>query len=221
MPKTVTPPPDAAAPAAGLDRRSLAQRVFDHLKAEILSGRLAPGTRIAEEQIVARLAVSRTPVREALRQLAEYGLVFLKPRSWAEVIRFDAQDAAEVLEVRTELETLIIRRLAGRLDAGTAARLAKIRNEAGRALAAGNIAAVFTLDSDWHLALAQASGHRLALSLLERLDARVQCARVQRCTNVRQITADLAMHETILAALTRGDTDAAAACMRRHIRRTS
>lgn len=213
------PAPRRTASSAGIDRRSLAQQVCDRIKAEILGGRLPPGSRIAEERVVARLAVSRTPVREALRKLAAYGLVTIKPRSWVEVVRLDDRDVEEVLELRAELEALVVRHACGRLSAAVVAELKTLQETAGRALAAGDVAAVFTADSDWHLALARASGHRTALALLEQMDARVQLARMRRCTAAAQVAADVAMHDRILAALVRGDARRAEACMRRHIRR--
>ena len=82
--------------------------VFNTLRRAILKGELEPGERLMEIALANKLGVSRTPVREALRQLELEGLVVMIPRKGAEVARITEKDLRDVLEVRTSLEKLAI-----------------------------------------------------------------------------------------------------------------
>ena len=75
-----------------------------HVRAEVLSGALAPGARVGEEALCARLGISRAPVREALRRLAEQGLIEHLPRRGYRVVVWSASDIVELFEVRRALE---------------------------------------------------------------------------------------------------------------------
>ena len=90
------------------DKYSLRGKVFESIREDILSGRYEQNTELKETAIGAELGVSRTPVREALRQLELEGLVVMIPRKGAEVARITEKDLRDVLEVRTSLEKLAI-----------------------------------------------------------------------------------------------------------------
>ncbi|MFC6010233.1 GntR family transcriptional regulator [Nocardia lasii] len=83
---------------------SLVEMTAHHVRAEVLSGALAPGERVGEEALCARLGISRAPVREALRRLAEQGLVEHLPRRGYRVVVWSAHDIVQLFEVRRALE---------------------------------------------------------------------------------------------------------------------
>lgn len=87
---------------------SVSKNVADHLRAEIRSARLKPGTRLRQEDIAVRLGVSTTPVREAFRILQTEGLVTLDPHRGVEVFRPSMEDVLEYYEIRQALELLAI-----------------------------------------------------------------------------------------------------------------
>jgi DNA-binding GntR family transcriptional regulator len=80
----------------------------------ILDGRLAPGERIRQEALAERYGVSRIPVREALRQLENEGLVTLVPHSGARVARLDFDECMEIYRLREALEPLLMEEVARR-----------------------------------------------------------------------------------------------------------
>src|ERR1700756_4552838 len=86
-----------------------AERVADavarRLAQAILSGDLAPGTRLREETLATNFSVSRTPVREALIQLSASGLAHLEPNRGATVLQLTADDVSEVYHLRAVLES--------------------------------------------------------------------------------------------------------------------
>ena len=83
---------------------SLVDMTARRLRAEILSGDLEPGQRLVEEQIRRRFAISRAPLREALRTLANQGLVEQLPRRGARVTQLTPTDIAELFDLRGLLE---------------------------------------------------------------------------------------------------------------------
>ena len=70
-----------------INKESLSDKVYALVKHQILSGELTGGMVISEEQLAQQFGVSRTPIREAIRRLSEYGLVIIKPRSHAMVYK--------------------------------------------------------------------------------------------------------------------------------------
>ncbi|MCG8359901.1 MAG: GntR family transcriptional regulator, partial [Kiloniellales bacterium] len=81
-----------------------ADELRQDLEAEIFAGRLAPGQRLDESKLAARFGVSRTPVREALLQLASIGLVEMRPRQGAVVAAVTIRRLLQMFEVMAELE---------------------------------------------------------------------------------------------------------------------
>jgi DNA-binding GntR family transcriptional regulator len=83
--------------------------IFDHLKKEILDGRIKPDDRLIERDLAQQLNVSRTPIREALRKLESEGLLSYLPRKGVVVQGFDISEIKEIYDIRKELECLAVR----------------------------------------------------------------------------------------------------------------
>ena len=103
----------------------MAPRLRDGIEEEIATGRFLPGERLDEQTLAERFGVSRTPVREALQQLAARGLVELRGRRGAIVSAPDAARLLEMFEVMAELEAMCGRLAARRLEAQTGAALSE------------------------------------------------------------------------------------------------
>lgn len=91
--------------------QGLRQIVYEKLKEAIVRGTIKPGSKLSEIELAEQMAVSRTPVREAIRQLAQTGLVTLTPRRGAFVTLPNMKDAADLYELRTALEILAVENL--------------------------------------------------------------------------------------------------------------
>jgi DNA-binding GntR family transcriptional regulator len=198
-------------------KRSLAQQVYDHVKKQILSGKIAGGERIAEEKLGAELGVSRTPIREALRRLEEYGLVRLKARSYAEVIQIDLEEGKDISQVRARLECLAAGLLAERATEDDVAALRKLAKECKANLKRGQLAGIFEKDSALHLEIAARSGNRVLLELTERLDAKVQLLRLATCKTRSAIKNHISLHDPLIDAIAKHDARKAEALMERHV----
>ena len=93
--------------------RTAVRHVVDKLREAISSGRLAPGSRLVEQDLAAQFQVSRGPIREALRELSYEGLVTLRPNRGAVVSSLAAEDILEVYVIRAVLGAVAIRQLIG------------------------------------------------------------------------------------------------------------
>jgi GntR family transcriptional regulator of gluconate operon len=91
---------------------TLSERAADVLRSHILGGHLASGERVVEARIARELGISRGPVREALKQLRAEGLVRDEPRRGSFVVKLNADDVAEIYELRAAIETRAVRVLA-------------------------------------------------------------------------------------------------------------
>lgn len=105
------------------------QRIADHVRAQILSGELPPGTRIRQDDLAVELEASRLPVREALRILQTGGLVTLEANRGAWVTQLSQDDCELSYEIRERLEPLLLRRSLARLCPEDLAEIEAIQSQ--------------------------------------------------------------------------------------------
>ena len=91
-------------------------RVYSHIREAIIDGRYGPGARLGEVEIAELTRTSRTPVREALRQLEMEGLVEVLPHRGARVYEWSAEDLEEIYDLRMVLEAMAASRAASRIE---------------------------------------------------------------------------------------------------------
>ncbi len=202
---------------AGTERNTLADTVYENLLERILSGKLMPGTVVSEVALAKELNVSRTPVHDALRQLAKDGLIDQSPGRRAVIATFSKDDVYDIFEMRKLLEAEACRRAATGLDRTNLQRL----REAADDLAANKdnqewVSRWTDFDEDFHDTIAKASGSpRLWQDI-------VRYRLLHRGFNMLTTTVDclqqaLKEHMDILDALEQRDPEAAAQAMVAHI----
>ncbi len=136
---------------AGIDghpAHGIQARVADALRLAIVRGAYAPGAALSELALAEELRVSRTPVREALKQLETEGLVRIVPRVGTFVTEPSPREIGELLELRECFAGLAARLLAARADDAACARLDQLLDVAAAALAAGDVEAAAAATSD-------------------------------------------------------------------------
>ncbi|HUN49034.1 MAG TPA: GntR family transcriptional regulator [Stellaceae bacterium] len=188
--------------------------IADRLRAAILSGALAAGTRVNQDRIAAEQGVSHIPVREALRRLEAEGLVTFAPRRGFFVARLSPEDAEELGEMRAVLEALAIRLAVPRLTAADLAAAAAAIEAADE-----TDALAFWSEANWrfHRALYAPCGRPRLMETLETLwrgadrYLRVVWQAAQWQTRSQR------EHRAILRACRKRDADAAAALVARHV----
>lgn len=216
----------SARPAADLAERvprvaaPLRERVLAVLQEEILELRLRPGQRLIERELVERLGVSRTTVREVLRQLAAEGLVTTVPQKGAIVAVPSPQEAAELYEVRAVLEGLAARRFAERAGADELRELrAAFAAIEGAQRAAAEPLVLLRAKTRFYDALLAGAGNATARALLEGLQARVAVLRAATLASPGRSERSVEEIRAIVEAIEAGDAAAAEAASLRHVER--
>ena len=207
---------EAAAPAHGAKVSFIVER----LREDILSGLMAPGSRLVECDLTARFAVSRGPVREALRRLAAEGLIDHWPNRGALVRRLSARDISEFFQIRVEVESLAARLAAESDDADARGRfttaIRPILTEGPRRLPE-----YLGENTAFHHALMALAGNRQLRDLAMRLHLPLIMAQVADILTPDVLEASVREHRAIAEAILRRDAQAAANLMRAHLERAS
>jgi DNA-binding GntR family transcriptional regulator len=197
-----------------------ADMAYETIQNAIVTGEYAPGSWLREEDLAERAGVSRTPVREALRQLNIEGFVEIVPNRGALVLGWTAQDLDDIHDLRALLEGYAVRRAAE--DPGTdLAALGELCAEMERLLEEHGDAQfprIGELSSEFHTAIYQSSGNRQLIAVMPSL-IQIPLAREGYHQRTREaIVRSLAQHREILDALSAHDADWAESAMRAHIR---
>lgn len=140
----------------------------DGVRGLILRGEYAPGARLGEVELADALGVSRTPVREALRQLAAEGLVELVPNKGARVVAWTPEELEQVFELRAQVEGFAAHQAALRATEHDVARLAELAAQHAAATAGRDrdLERVYELNSAFHGGIAAAAGGASLTSVL-------------------------------------------------------
>jgi GntR family transcriptional regulator, rspAB operon transcriptional repressor len=200
-----------------IHRQSLSDQVYHYIKRLILSGEIRGGEKIPEEKVAQRFGVSRTPIREALSRLEEYGLIQIKPRSYAEVVALEPHEAGQLAVIRSQLETLAVSLLT---DCGTEEdfmELDLLAKECNALIAEGDIATTFERDSQLHLEIAQRTGNRHLYEICEKLDAKIQLLRLVLSIPLEKLIVYVKHHDAIVDAMKKRDKELAISLMRHHV----
>ena len=201
----------------GADRTLRSVRIRNLLTDEIASGLLAAGSALDEQHLADRFGASRTPVREALRQLSVSGLVESRPRRGVIVTRLTPERVMDVFETTAEIEATCVRLATYRLTPIERSRLQHLHDATGPMVTAGDFDGYDGLNREFHETLYRATRNGFmaeqALAIRARLDA---CRRTQLRHGDR-IAASRLEHGGILDAMAEGDGEAAARRMRAHM----
>jgi DNA-binding GntR family transcriptional regulator len=199
------------------DHQSISDKVYHHVKALILSGVLKSGEKISEASLAEYFRVSKTPVREALRKLAEYGLIAIKPRSFAIVVTISDKEARGISLVRLWLERLSARCYAQSATPGSLQALRDIARKCKDANNLSDLATVYELDSQLHLAIAEHTGNSELIRILRTLDAKLQLVRLKQHLPVETLTVYLDQHHTLIRLIENKDFDGIDDLLKMHI----
>jgi len=198
-------------------RITRAEELRLQLADEIVRGALAPGAPLDETDIARRFSVSRTPVREALRQLAASGLVETRAHRGAVVARPTLEGLNGMFEAMAELEALCAGLAAERMPAVERARLEAIHEELRVLSYAGNPERFHEVNERFHNAIYAGSQNDYIAEMTLATRVRVQPFRRAQFRNLGRLAKSHAEHDRVVVAIMRGDRSGAAAAMRAHI----
>jgi DNA-binding GntR family transcriptional regulator len=200
-------------------RRVLREEIREQLIDDILSGRIAPGTRIVETRLAQRMGVSQAPVREALRDLELFGFVVSSPFRGTQVRRISPADLIEIYPVRAAIEGVAARAAATRMDDALLAQLEEALDSMRDAAARDDHPAHVAADFAFHQIIIKASGNRMLQHVWQtmRLATTTFVTHSMMQLTHRSMTEIGERHVAVLEALRARDPIRAEAEMRRHI----
>ncbi len=201
------------------DKLTRAEELRLQLADEIVRGTLVPGAALDETDIARRFSVSRTPVREALRQLAASGLIEARAHRGAVVAQPSIERLGGMFEAMAELEALCAGLAAERMTPAERHRLEAIHEELRVLSHAGNPDRFHAINEHFHNAIYAGSqnGHIAEITLATR--KRVQPFRRAQFRNLGRLAQSHAEHDRVVVAILRGDRSGATNAMRAHIER--
>lgn len=211
-------------PDGALEAATLVQLAVRRLRQEILSGVLPPGDRLIEEQLTARFRISRAPLREALRELAQQGLIEYLPRRGVRVAELSAADADELFGLRELLERYALEAAITQPGAAGLSGLTAAWQQMAEAALAGDVFRESDAHQRFHIEVVAMAGQRHLMQAFEPVILKLQ---LRMATNLRleigdraDATEGLARHRRLLDAIATGDVTTALAALASHGART-
>lgn len=212
----MSPPLTTAAPAL----QTVAARICAAVKAQIIDGRLPPGARITEQQLAAEFNTSRTPVREALRQLVADGFALFKPNSGTVVRQWSPQQLREIFDLRVLVETEIASHAAQRIGDAGVAELLRLQDQIeaqGADTSEANTARIGRLNRDFHRQIALASQNERLVTMLASTIEMPIVQQTFRRYSPRQLARSFGHHRELIDAFVARDSAWAKSVMSCHI----
>ena len=204
----------------GRDKYSLRGRVFQSIREDILSGRYEQNTELKEAAIGAELGVSRTPVREALRQLELEGLVTIIPNRGAYVNMITAKDVQDIYVIRSMLEGLCARWATQSITAEQLDSMEETLCLSEYHTSKKNYEKLYELDSLFHEQLYEAGGSRILNHILSDFHDYVKMVRKVTISASGRSVTSTEEHRAIFEAIKEKDPDKAEALAKKHVKHT-
>ena len=199
---------------------SVGDQVLDHIRAAILSGQLAAGTRIDQHAVADTLGVSIIPVRESIRQLEAEGLVEKRPYRGAFVAVLSMTELVDIYVAREALEQLAAQIAVERMTPEVLRSLEALLADMESATELGDRSALFDLNGAFHFTLYTASQNKILCQLIEGLWERSTVYRRRFTFMPERAQQALTEHQLILDACRRRDAEAAGKAVRLNVAQT-
>lgn len=197
---------------------SLREKVFAQIEEDIISGKYAEGQKLTESMLSKELEVSRTPVREAIRQLELEGLVEAIPNKAIIVTGVTTQDIEDIYEIRISIEGLAARRAAKNITEEDLEKLREIKDLQEFYTERKDMKNLVKIDGEFHETIFKASGSRTLENILSTFHHNLKKARSDSFGKPARAKAVLEEHNSIFEALENGDSIRAENYMLIHVK---
>ncbi|MCO1577327.1 GntR family transcriptional regulator [Crossiella sp. SN42] len=198
------------------------EQVLDQLRQAIVEMRLEPGKRLVERELIEQTGVSRTTIREVLRQLSAEGLVETIPHRGTVVASVSRERAVELYEVRAALEGMAARAFAERASEQQVAELRRAFEEIESCFAAGELGApMLAAKARFYDTLLAGSGNETIREIVEGLQARVTVLRTMSLGQPGRAVHSVAEIREIVEAAEARDAERAATACAHHVRQAA
>jgi DNA-binding GntR family transcriptional regulator len=200
-----------------IEHENLDDKIYSRLKRMIAEGDLPPGHRILQEKLARDMGVSRTPLVNALKRLAQERLVEWVSRRGIYVKRFSLREMAQLFEVREALEPIAARLAATRIAPAEVKEFKRMFGAFSKGPSAAEVRRYIKCDQQFHWRLVELTENPHLAAAMESVNMMISAYQVGV---PRSLAESLPEHQAILEALGRRDPDASEAAMRVHIRRS-
>jgi DNA-binding GntR family transcriptional regulator len=187
------------------------------IEERIATGVYSPGMQLDETELANEFGVSRTPIREALMQLAFLGLIYMPPRRSAVVVEIKPQRLCEMFEVMAELEAMCGRLAARRMTDSDQEKLLVAHQACKDAAEENDPDEYYRRNEQFHLAIYMASHNSFLIDECKSLKRRLSIYRRLQLRVRERMSASYAEHSEVYMAIVTGDSDAAAKLLRSHV----
>ena len=197
--------------------RLLSDRIRNALTDEIASGALAAGSALEEQQLADRFGASRTPVREALRQLVVGGLVEVRGRRGLVVARMTPERIMDMFETSAEVEAMCVRLATYRMTPLERSRLIELHDGSLAMVETSDVDAYDAFNREFHECIYRATHNSFLAEQAQDVRSRLSAFRRTQLRQGDRIRRSREEHEAIMRAIAEGDGDAASRRMRAHM----
>lgn len=195
----------------------LSEQICRSLADEITCGALRPGDALDEQHLADRFGASRTPVREALRQLAVSGLVEVRPRRGVIVAQVTTEMIMDMFEMTAELEAMCVRLATWRMTPLERCRLQQLHDSSKSMVERGDIDAYDAFNWEFHQTLYRATHNAFMAEQAIAIRTRMAAFRRTQLRQEGRLARSRSEHDAIMTAISRGDGEEAARQMRAHL----
>jgi DNA-binding GntR family transcriptional regulator len=207
--------PDSSLAQAGAS--SLKDMAHRTIRAAIISMELAPGQPLLDRKLSEQLQMSRTPIREALRQLEQEGLVVRRePRGW-QVHSLSPQDIRDIFDIKEELEGFAARRVTEKLSSEDAARLMSIVRSMEESADRNDLEEWMDHDAELHRLMFSILGNDRLESFIRTLNDQWHGLRIGYTALKGRLKVACTEHKWVVEAMCAGDAEGAETAMRSHL----
>ena len=191
--------------------------VYNKLKESILTGKLKPGERLVENTISREMSISKTPIREALRELAKEGLIIHHTRRGISVIDFTEKDIDEIISLRAEIEAFGIRLALPKIKLKEREKIDKLISNIQNYELENKTHKLVETDLQLHSYLMELSGHSRLIKTWKMLSSQISV--LLHMIDYHRIAPIYSSksHKELINALFSGDTSSAETAIRNHI----
>ena len=180
--------------------RTLREKILENIRDAIISGILPSGSRVSEPDLAERYGISRTPIREAMRQLESEGYLTVIPRKGAVVTSFSEKDVEEFYAIKSILEGFAAKQACARLTTKDIDRLESINQRLSELAEQGDVKQFFKVHNDFHEVFIKAANNDKLREMINTLVTRFQRLRLMSLSQPGRMLVSVQEHQKIIGA---------------------
>ena len=185
--------------------RTLREQIASSLRESIIRGELTPGQKVSEPELAGKLGISRTPIREAFRQLESEGFLTVMPRRGAAVSRMSEKQIEDFYEVKSLLEGYAAKKAAARASEKDIEKLRRLNAQLGTLAGNEDVEAFFRKNREFHHEFVSLCGNKTLAQIWSNLTGLFIRYRMESLAAPGRLSISVEQHRKIIDALEKGD----------------